>query len=52
MFRRFDRLVPIFNSKQDTLSSYGDIMSYAFFNKKNKNNLKKSHLKKNVKQKI
>ena len=35
MFRRFDRLVPIFNSKQDTLSSYGDIMSYAFFNKKN-----------------
>ena len=34
MFRRFDRLVPIFNSKQNTLSSYGDIMSYAFFNKK------------------
>ena len=38
MFRRFDRLVPIFNLKQDTLSLYGDIMSYAFFNKKvNKN---------------
>ena len=35
MFRRFDRLVPIFNLKQDTLSLYGDIMSYAFFNKKN-----------------
>ena len=35
MFRRFDRLVPIFNLKQNTLSSYGDIMSYAFFNKKN-----------------
>jgi hypothetical protein len=34
MFRRFNRLVPLFNSKQDTLSSYGDIMSYAFFNKK------------------
>ena len=34
MFRRFDRLVPIFNLKQDTLSLYGDIMSYAFFNKK------------------
>ena len=40
MFRRFDRLIPIFNSKQKTLSSYGDIMSYAFFNKKIKNNLK------------
>ena len=39
MFRRFDRLVPISNLKQDTLSLYGDIMSYAFFNKKvNKNN--------------
>ena len=37
MFRRFDRLVPIFNSKQDTLSLYGDIMSYAF-NKIKKNN--------------
>ena len=24
MFRRFNRLVPIFNSKQDTLSSYGE----------------------------
>jgi len=34
MFRRFDRLVPIFNLKQETLSLYGDIMSYAFFNKK------------------
>ena len=34
MFKRFDRLIPIFNSKQKTLSSYGDIMSYAFFNKK------------------
>ena len=40
MFRRFNRLVPIFNSKQKTLSSYGDIMSYSFFNKKIKNNLK------------
>ena len=35
MFRRFDRLVPIFNFKQNTLSLYGDIMSYAFFDKKN-----------------
>ena len=35
MFRRFDRLVPIFNFKQNTLSLYGDIMSYSFFNKKN-----------------
>ena len=40
MFKRFDRLVPIFYLKQDTLSLYGDIMAYAFFNKKNENNLK------------
>lgn len=38
MFKRFDRLVPIFNFKQDTLSLYGDIMSYAFFNKNIENN--------------
>ena len=38
MFKRFDRLVPLFNSSQDTLSLYGDIMSYAFFNKNIENN--------------
>tara|TARA_Y100000389_G_C17074008_1_gene323382 strand:+ start:204 stop:491 length:288 start_codon:yes stop_codon:yes gene_type:complete len=41
MFRRFDRLVPLLNFKQDTLSLYGDIMSYSFFNK----NISKSNLK-------
>ena len=40
MFRRFDRLMPLLNFKQETLSLYGDIMSYAFFNKSIKNNLK------------
>lgn len=38
MFKRFDRLVPIFNSSHDTLSLYGDIMAYAFFNKNIENN--------------
>ena len=41
MFKRFDRLVPIFNSSQDTLSLYGDIMAYAFFNKNIENNSRK-----------
>ena len=41
MFKRFDRLVPIFNFKQDTLSLYGDIMAYAFFNKNIENNSRK-----------
>ena len=40
MFRRFERLMPLLNFKQETLSLYGDIMSYAFFNKSIKNNLK------------
>ena len=40
MFKRFDRLVPLFNLKQDTLSLYGDIMAYAFFNKNIENNSK------------
>ena len=38
MFKKFVKLVPVFNLKQDTLSLYGDIMSYAFFNKNIKNN--------------
>ena len=38
MFKRFDRLVPIFNSSQDKINLYGDIMAYAFFNKNIENN--------------
>ena len=34
MFKRFDRLMPLLNFKLETLSLYGDIMSYSFFNKK------------------
>ena len=45
MFKRFDRLVPLFNLKQDTLSLYGDIMAYAFFNNKIKNNSKEIYPK-------
>ena len=45
MFKRFDRLVPIFNFKQDTLSLYGDIMAYAFFNNKITNNPKETYPK-------
>ena len=41
MFRRFERLMPLLNFKQETLSLYGDIMSYAFFNKSIKNNSEK-----------
>ena len=37
MFRRFNRLVPILNFKHETLSLYGEIMSYTFYNKKIKN---------------
>ena len=37
MFKRFNRLVPLLNSKQNTLSLYGDIMTYSF-NKKFKEN--------------
>ena len=45
MFKRFDRLVPLFNSKQDTLSLYGDIIAYAFFNNKITNNSKEIYPK-------
>ena len=45
MFKRFDRLVPIFYLKQDTLSLYGDIMAYAFFNNKITNNSKEIYPK-------
>ena len=34
MFKRFDRLMPLLNFKLETLSLYGEIMSYSFFNKK------------------
>jgi hypothetical protein len=34
MFRRFDRLMPLLNFKLETLSLYGEIMSYSFFYKK------------------
>lgn len=47
MFKRFNRLVSLFNFKQNTLSLYGDAMAYTFFNKKFKSpykpNLKKSN---------
>ena len=33
MFRRFERLVSLFNFKLNTLSLYGDTLSYNFLNK-------------------
>ena len=44
MFRRFDRLMPLLNFKQETLSLYGEIMSYAFFNKKIKKNFESKEI--------
>ena len=46
MFKRFDRLMPLLNFKLETLSLYGDIMSYSFFYK----NIQKSSLKIPIKE--
>ena len=37
MFKSFERLVSLFNFKLNTLSLYGDTLSYNFLNKNNKN---------------
>lgn len=47
MFKSFERLVSLFNFKLNTLSLYGDTLSYNFLNKNNKNI--KYHYKPNLK---